>query len=140
MFIFPVTAQDIFLGPTTPGHLVVSIHQVDRADTFDNLHDHTKIFFNMHEACYKKLESSPYITCTRALMNVIACMMYNITGTRALPNVIKCMMLDITHTKAFRNVITCTMYNVTCTRAVRNVTTCTMHEITCTRALSKDIT
>ena len=61
------------------------------------------------------------ITCTRALLNVITC-------RRALPNVITCIMHDLTCTRSLPNVITCT-------RALSNVTTCIMHDIACTRAL-----
>ena len=61
------------------------------------------------------------IICTRALPNVITCIMHDITCTRALPYVIICIMHDITYTRALPNVITCIMHDITCTRVLPNV-------------------
>ena len=78
-------------------------------------------------------------------MNVIICMVHDLTCTRVLPNVIACMMHDVTYTRALPTVITCMMHDITCmiavpnditcTRALLNVITCIMHVITFGRAL-----
>ena len=65
---------------------------------------------------------------------------YNMHGTRALPNVMTCMMHDITCTRPLSNVMTCIMHDITCTRPLPNVIKCVMHDTTCRRALPNVIT